>query len=310
VVVALGGNALSPAAGPASFAAEQRGAARAAAELAPLARAGARLLVVHGNGPQVGRLLRAPGVGEPEHLDVHVAQTQGELGYLLAEAFDAELGPRPSVALVTRVLVDPGDPAFQRPTKPVGPILAAPPADGPCARTPDGRGWRRVVASPRPLAVVEEPALRALLGSHHVVAGGGGGVPLAAADPGGERAPCAAVVDKDYVASLLARRLGAERLLLVTDVTHVYDGFGGAAARPLAQLSVAEARARLERGELAEGSMAPKVESALRFVDATGRAAIVAGLGHVEAALAGRSGTRIGPDGTPAASDRPRTSRG
>jgi carbamate kinase len=203
-VIALGGNLISPPAGSLSVGAERAVAARSMGELAPLAEAH-RLLIVHGNGPQVGRLLAAAGEGGA--LDVAVAQSQGELGYLLCEALDAALGATASLALVTRVLVDPADPAFATPAKPIGPVRATAPAEGPAARTPDGHGWRRVVASPRPRAVLELDAIRAALTTHHVVAGGGGGVPLA--EVAGTRVPRAAVVDKDHVAALLATALGA-----------------------------------------------------------------------------------------------------
>ena len=152
-VIALGGNALSPPAGGMSLGAEREAAAAATAELAALAQAGARLLVVHGNGPQVGRLLGAPGVGDAGQLDIHVAQTQGEIGYLIAHALDSRLGGTPTGVLVTRVVVSEQDPAFQHPSKPVGPTLASPPTDVPAVPVPGGR-WRRVVASPRPIAVV------------------------------------------------------------------------------------------------------------------------------------------------------------
>jgi len=290
LVVALGGNAISPPHGGLSLAEERARIAIAAGELAELARGGARLLVVHGNGPQVGRLLSAPGIGDAASLDVHVAQTQGELGYLLAEALEARLGT-PCAALVTRVTVAQDDPGFARPSKPIGPVLADPPADARVLRAADGSGWRRVVASPRPLAVLEEAAIRALLVQHHVVAGGGGGVPLFA--EAGTRRPAAAVVDKDWVASLLARALDAERLLFVTDVAHAYDGFAGASPRAVLRMGCAAARERLRRGEFAPGSMAPKVEAAVEFAEVTGRSAVIAALGRVERALRGETGTTI-----------------
>ena len=290
VVVALGGNAISPPARDPSFVAEREVVARTVEEIAPLAAGGTRLLLVHGNGPQVGRLLTAIGLGDEESLDVHVAQTQGELGYLLAEALDARLGHDRSAALLTRVLVRGDDPAFASPTKPVGGVLATPPA-GACVRSADGRGWRRVVASPRPIAVVELPAIRALLSAHHVVAGGGGGVALAA--DGNGRTPCAAVVDKDWVAALLAVALDARQLVFVTDVPHAFDDFGGVAPRAIAGMRVAEARERLARGVFLAGSMAPKVESAIQFVEATGRPTVIAAVGGVAAALGGAGGTTI-----------------
>ncbi len=292
-VVALGGNAVCPPRGDLSFATERGLVHDAVAELAALALGGARLLVVHGNGPQVGRLLGASGIGDPESLDVHVAQTQGELGYLLAEALDARLGGGACAAIVTRVLVDEADPAFADPTKPVGAVLAEPPAGLPATRTPDGRGWRRVVASPRPVAVVERDAIARLLESHHVIAGGGGGVPLAGA--AGARRPLPAVVDKDWVAGLLAIVLGAERLMFVTDVSHAFDRFGSDDQREIRAMTLVEARARLTAGVFAPGSMAPKVESAVEFAAARGRAAFITTLGSVEAALGGAAGTTIGP---------------
>jgi len=290
LVVALGGNAVSPPRGPLTFADERTAIASAADELSVLARASARLLVVHGNGPQVGRLLVASGVGDPESLDLHVAQTQGELGYLLAEAVEVRLG-MPCAALVTRVLVSKDDPAFEAPSKPIGGVLSAAPGNGPSVRTPNGVGFRRVVASPRPVAVIEEAAIAELLIRHHVVAGGGGGVPLAQGADG--RAPAAAVVDKDWVASLLAHRLDARRLVFVTDVDNAFAGFGSAQPRALSRLACDEARERLARGEFAPGSMGPKVEAAVEFTEATGRPSVIARLGGVERALRGAGGTTI-----------------
>lgn len=290
LVVGLGGNALSPPRGPLTFADERAAIALAAGELSGLARAGARLLVVHGNGPQVGRLLQAVGFGDPGSLDVHVAQTQGELGYLLTEALELRLG-MPCAALVTRVVVAEDDPAFAAPSKPVGGVLGAAPASAPSVHTANGSGFRRVVASPRPIAVVEEAAIAQLLRRHHVIAGGGGGVPLA--QRAGGRIPVAAVVDKDWVASLLARRLDAGRLVFVTDVENAFEGFGGAQPRALPRLACDEARARLARGEFAPGSMGPKVEAAVEFTEATGRPSVIAPLGGIERALRGAGGTTI-----------------
>jgi carbamate kinase len=292
-VIALGGNAVSPPRGDLSFATERAAIDGAAAELAGLARTGARLLVVHGNGPQVGRLLGAAGLGDPGALDVHVAQTQGELGYLLAEALDARLGRDACAALVTRVLVDEQDPAFARPTKPIGAVLAAAPPGVPAARVPDGAGWRRVVASPRPVAVIEQAAIASLLATHHVIAGGGGGVPLVS--EGAARRARPAVIDKDWVAALLAGALDAERLVFVTDVSHAYTRFGHADQREIHTMSLVEARAHLQAGTFAPGSMAPKVESAVAFVEATRRPAVIAALGSLAPALRGATGTTIGP---------------
>jgi carbamate kinase len=293
LVVALGGNAVSPPRGGLTFAVERGLVEQAAAELAALAAAGTRLLVVHGNGPQVGRLLTAESAGDPEHLDVLVAQTQGELGYLLAEALDRRLGGGCCAALVTRVVVEEGDPGFARPVKPVGPVLAHAPPGVPATRMPDGSGWRRVVASPRPVDVVETDAIRTLLATNHVIAGGGGGVPVVRGASRRDRQP--AVVDKDWTAALLAGRLGADRLLYVTDVPYACDDFGGLGQQPITAMSAAAARARLAAGVFAPGSMGPKVASAVEFVAASGRSAVITTLGEIAAALAGRAGTTIAP---------------
>jgi carbamate kinase len=289
-VVALGGNALSPPAGCMSLAAERVAAAAATAELAALARAGTRLLVVHGNGPQVGRLLASPGVGDSSQLDVHVAQTQGELGYLIAHGLDGHLGGTASAVLVTRVVVGEQDPAFQHPSKPIGPTLASPPTDAPAVPVPGG-GWRRVVASPRPIAVVEREAIATLLGHCHVIAGGGGGIPLVG--PPEARRSVPAVVDKDWVASLLAIALRAERLIFVTDVDAAYDQFDGQAPRRIGTLSPGAARARLAADVFGPGSMAPKIESAADFVEATGRPAVITAPGAIASALCGAAGTTV-----------------
>jgi carbamate kinase len=292
LVLALGGNAISPPRGDLSFAAERSVLHAAVDELASVVRDGHRLLIVHGNGPQVGRLLADRDIGDAANLDVHVAQTQGELGYLIAEALDARLGKDACVALVTRVVVDPRDAAFAHPTKPVGAVLPEAPVGLPAVRLPNG-GWRRVVASPRPHAVVERAAIGVLLRTHHVIAGGGGGVALGAF--AGVRQPQAAVVDKDWVAALLAVSFGARQLVFVTDVTHAFDRFGDDDQEAIQTMTVAAARARLAAGVFAPGSMAPKVESAIQFVEATGRAALIATVGHVRACLDGTAGTTIRP---------------
>lgn len=269
MVVALGGNALSPAkTDDRHYTVERANATRSGRALARLAGRGYRLVVVHGNGPQVGRLMQADQDQQLDNLDIHVAQTQGELGYLLMSALAA-----PAVCLVTRVVVgaDAGPPL-----KPVGPILHVRPGEGTAAVEVDG-GWRRLVPSPRPTAVLDLDAIAALLPTHHVIAGGGGGVPLT--DDG---SPVRAVVDKDWVASLLAVALDAEHLIFATDVDGVYEHFGEAGSRRLERLSMARGRRLLQAGVLGAGSMAPKVESALEFVAATGRQAHICSLADID----------------------------
>ena len=274
LVVGLGGNALSPPErNRPGYDDERRRIARTGRTLHRLAQRH-RLLIVHGNGPQVGKLLE--GAGPPADLDVRTAQTQGELGYLLSAALPG------AVSIVTRVRIS--DPPGE-PIKAIGPVLSERPQSNAIAC--EG-GWRVCVPSPRPEAVIERPAIGALLESHHVIAGGGGGIPV-----DGEGQPLNVVVDKDWVASLLAVELGAAALLLATNVDGVYERFGEADARCLSTLTTRTCRDLDAAGQLGSGSMRPKVLSAAEYVDSTGREARICALEDIEPALAGRAGSRI-----------------
>jgi carbamate kinase len=297
-IVALGGNALMRP-GERGTAAEQRANLReACAALRPLLGE-QQLVVTHGNGPQVGNELlrqeRAAAEAPPLPLYLAVAQTQAEIGALL----ESELAPvagRPVACLLTHVLVAEDDPAFEEPTKPVGPFY-----DEAKARELEaergwkvvhdaGRGWRRVVPSPAPLEVVELDAIRSLLASGTiVVACGGGGIP--ATRRGEHLAGIDAVIDKDRASSLLARGLDADRLVILTEVPAVYSGFGTDRQEELRELSAHDAAALVP--ELAAGSMRPKVEASVEFVRATGREALITSPAALGDALEGRSGTRI-----------------
>ncbi len=297
-VVALGGNALMRP-GERGTAAEQRANLRdACAALRPLLSE-KRLVVTHGNGPQVGNELlrqeRAAAEAPPLPLYLAVAQTQAEIGALI----ESELAPvagRAVACLLTHVLVAEDDPAFEEPTKPVGPFY-----DEAKARELEaergwkvvhdaGRGWRRVVPSPAPLEVVELDAIRSLLASGTiVVACGGGGIP--ATRRGEHLAGIDAVIDKDRASSLLARSLDADRLVILTEVPAVYSGFGTDRQEELRELSADDAAALLP--ELAAGSMRPKVEASVEFVRATGHEALITSPAALGDALEGRSGTRI-----------------
>ena len=297
-VVALGGNALMRP-GERGTAAEQRANLReACAALRPLLSE-ERLVVTHGNGPQVGNELlrqeRAAAEAPPLPLYLAVAQTQAEIGALI----ESELAPvagRPVACLLTHVLVAEDDPAFEEPTKPIGPFY-----DEAKARELEaergwkvvhdaGRGWRRVVPSPAPLEVVELDAIRSLLASGTiVVACGGGGIP--ATRRGEHLAGIDAVIDKDRASSLLARGLDADRLVILTEVPAVYSGFGTDRQEELLELSAHDAAAL--GPELAAGSMRPKVEASVEFVQATGREALITSPAALGDALEGRSGTRI-----------------
>jgi carbamate kinase len=296
-VVALGGNALIRP-GDRGTAAEQAARLREAAEpLAPLL-AEPRLVITHGNGPQVGNELlrqeRAADEVPPLPLYLAVAQTQAEIGALIA----AELGPstgRPVACLLTHVVVAVDDPAFDRPTKPIGPFYSREQAEvlererGWTLVEEHGRGWRRAVPSPAPLEVVEVAQIRALLDSGTIpIACGGGGIPVTRRD--GRLYGAEAVIDKDRASALLAAALGAERLVILTDVGAVKRGFGTPGEEEVRELSPEEAEALLP--ELAAGSMRPKVEAAIAMARAGGEA-IIASLDGVDDALAGRAGTRI-----------------
>ncbi|MBA3413241.1 MAG: carbamate kinase [Actinobacteria bacterium] len=297
-VVALGGNALTRA-GERGTAAEQLANLRPlCAALRPLL-ADFEVVVTHGNGPQVGNELvrheRAADEVPPLPLYLAVAQTQAEIGALVA----AELSPvthRPVACLLTHVLVDEDDPAFGAPTKPVGPFYSREQARqleadrGWQVREDAGRGWRRVVASPAPLEVVELEQIRRLAQSGTIViACGGGGIPVARR--GKLLKGVDAVIDKDSASALLASRLGAGRLVILTSVDAVRRAFGTARETDLRELSPGQVEELLP--ELAAGSMRPKVEACLDYVRATGGEATITSAGKLEEALAGRSGTRI-----------------
>jgi carbamate kinase len=260
LVVALGGNALSPAGDDGSIGQLRTVLIATAEPLADLVLAGHSLVLTHGNGPQVGRLLVQQELASTEvpplPMDVCGALSQGELGYLLAQAIDNALRrrelPNKVLCLVTQVVVEPDDPAFARPTKKAG---------------------SRLVPSPRPVRVVEqEPLLSLVELGHVVIAGGGGGVPVVERD--GQLRGVEAVIDKDRTAGLIAGIVAADWLLVLTDVDQVQVGYGTEHARPLDRLTVGEARRLLSTGELEEGSMGPKVEACAAFVEQGGRAAL------------------------------------
>jgi carbamate kinase len=305
-VVALGGNALSPP-GATGSAEEMRAAlAGTCAHLADLVTDGVGLVLTHGNGPQVGRILLQQEAAAPDipamPMDVCGAQSQGQLGYLLAQALDNALRARGSdvraLCLVTQVVVDGRDPAFRRPTKPVGPSYDRPAAQRIAHETghvftiqPDKR-WRRVVASPRPLRFVEEqPLLQVIEAGHVVVAAGGGGVPVV--DDGGELRGVEAVVDKDLSAARLGLLVGADLLLVLTEVEVVQRGYGTPEAAPLPRLTVAEARELLAAGEFPEGTMGPKVQAAVDFVEGGGPRAVITSLARAAEAVRGEAGTEV-----------------
>ncbi len=314
-VVAFGGNALVTDAEHDSIPQQYETVCRTVPHLVGLLERGWRLVVSHGNGPQVGYILRRSELSEdevdPVPVDYAVADTQGAIGYMFVKALDNELRRRgfrlPVIAVVTQTLVDLDDPAFRRPSKPIGSFLteakarAMAESRGWTIHEDAGRGWRRTVASPRPRRVLETEVIRSLLASGAVVvAAGGGGIPVAL-QPDGTLVGVEAVVDKDLVSGLLARELGADMLLIPTAVPRVAIRFGKPDQRWLDTITVDEARQYLRTGEFGAGSMAPKVAAVADFVASTpGAVGVVGAAEEMRAIIDGKAGTRIiSADATP-----------
>ena len=294
IVVALGGNALLQRGEPADAAAQRRNVAVAVEALAALA-AEHEVIVTHGNGPQVGLLaLQGEAYSQvaPYPLDVLGAESEGMIGYLLDQELTNGLAGRPVATLLTQVIVDRDDPAFEDPTKFIGPVYDRATAGRMAADRgwhvkEDGAHWRRVVPSPEPRSIVEMPTIELLLRAGVlVICAGGGGVPVAIGAHGFHGVE--AVIDKDLAAALLARHLSADVLMLLTDVAGVMDQWGTEGARPIARIDPLD----LRELDLAAGSMGPKAEAACRFADGGG-VAIIASLDQAAAALAGDTGTRV-----------------
>jgi carbamate kinase len=311
IVVALGGNAMQAPDGDDSVEGDFSRTAVTAQHLAALVAAGYRVVITHGNGPQVGNHLLRSELGRrhgdlPElPLDVCVADTEGGMGYMLQQCLGnalLEAGlPGVVVSLVTQTLVEIDDPAFDSPSKPVGELIDPARADEAreqgwlLVEDSHRHGFRRVVASPDPKEIVEAAAIAALVDDGVlVVAAGGGGIPVVHPEEGGLTG-VAAVVDKDLASSLLATDLRADLLLILTDVDHVMRGYDTDAESAIEAIDVGGARAELAAEQFPPGSMGPKVEAACRFVEARGRAAVITSIASAEAAVQGDAGTRIVP---------------
>lgn len=309
VLLALGGNAMTSADGRARPEDQIAAAATAAGAVAGLVARGVDVVLTHGNGPQVGNLLvkneLAAVVVPPVPLDWCGAQTQATLGFVLMNALDAALRERGvdrrTATVVTRTLVAWDDPGFTRPTKPIGRYLPAADAallveHGETWEDRGEKGWRRVVASPEPLSIVDLAAIETLVAAGFVtVANGGGGIPVAV-DPEGRLRGVEAVIDKDLGAAVLARDLAADVLLIATDVPHVVLGWGTPEAESLGTVTVAELRGYAAEGHFASGSMGPKVDAACRFVERGGERAVITSLSHITDALDGAAGTVVVPE--------------
>jgi len=297
LVVALGGNALLRRGEPLEAEIQRVNVERAARAIAELAEEH-ELVLTHGNGPQVGLLaLEADAYQavEPYPLDVLGAESQGMIGYLIVQALRGETDAS-VVAVLTEVVVEADDPAFAQPTKPIGPVYTKSEARRIAAEhgwdvARDGAYYRRVVPSPQPLEIVELDSVAALLSRGSIViCAGGGGIPVVRE---GERLRGVdAVIDKDLTAALLAERLDADRLLILTDVPYVERGWQTSAPTPVEWTTPAE----LQSLDFAAGSMAPKVEAACRFVRRTGREAVIGSLEELAAIAAGKGGTRVQAD--------------
>ncbi|HUS15900.1 MAG TPA: carbamate kinase [Chloroflexia bacterium] len=308
LVIALGGNAIK-AAGEQGTSTEQfRNVQRAADTVAELVVRGYRVVVTHGNGPQVGNLLIQQAAGAAQvpamPMDVAGAMTQGWIGYMIQQCLRNALvrrghpAARAVTTIITQTIVDRGDPAFENPTKPVGPFYGADDAQrmryaGMRLVEDSGRGWRRIVASPQPRAIAEIDAIGAMLRDGMlVIAGGGGGIPVIQ-EADGTLTGVEAVIDKDLGAAMLAQQVGATRLLILTDVEKVAIHYKKPDQRDLDHLTPGEARAYLGEGYFAKGSMGPKVQAAVNFVEAGGEQAIITQLFAALDALAGKTGTVV-----------------
>jgi carbamate kinase len=305
VVAALGGNALLERGERPDCDIQEHHVARAAEALAPLIEAH-EMIITHGNGPQVGVLAVEsagdPALSRPYPFDVLGAQTQGMIGYWLVQALGQPVAsggpPRPAACLVCRTLVKADDPAFAEPTKFVGPVYDEATARRLAAGRgwhirPDGPAWRRVVPSPEPHELVELDIIKAMASRGvTVVCAGGGGIPVVAGPDGGLRG-VEAVVDKDLTAALLAQALGADALLLLTDVAEVQAGYGTPQATPIRRVTPARLRELQRAGAFPPGSMGPKVEAACRFAAATGGRAAIGRLDQAAGLLAGTAGTIV-----------------
>jgi carbamate kinase len=306
-LIAFGGNALLPDHQRGLPEEQMRNAQRAARLMVHVVRKGYELIIVHGNGPQVGNILlqmeEAVTKVPPFSLDVCDAMTEGSMGFMLEKAIINELRTRSIdkevATIVTQVVVDKEDPAFAEPTKPVGPfytryraqILAK---EKKWAMVEDaGRGYRKVVPSPRPIDVVPKWIIRDLVAAGRIViAAGGGGIPIII-DGRGLFKGVEAVIDKDYVASLIAREVKIDLFVILTGVERVFLDYGTPQERPLDRLTVAEAKEHLDQGQFPRGSMGPKIEAAIEYIQGGGQEVLITSASHLKAALLRRSGTRI-----------------
>ena len=306
-MIALGGNALLQRGQKGTFEEQYENVKKTCARVAELIQRGNKIVLTHGNGPQVGAtLLRheaAKNIVPPFPLDACGAETQGFIGYMMQQALRNELKSRGVdkfvVSVVTRVIVDKHDYAFQNPTKPIGPFYTKEEADIVKQQRPElvikedaGRGYRRVVASPDPKIIAERSAIRALVDAGFVVvACGGGGIPIIEEE--GHAVGVEAVIDKDLGGQRLATLIGANIFVILTDVEGAYLNYGKPNQEMIREITSGRLRNYAKEGQFKEGSMAPKVEAAIRFVESGGERAIIASLGKLIEALDNQTGTEV-----------------
>lgn len=310
LLIAVGGNAIQPAGIRGTSEEQVQIALTTGRALRPILELDNELVITHGNGPAVGKVLMRQALAQakvvPMSLDICVANTQGATAYILGQAFENALrevgNPRHVVGLVTQVEVDGNDPAFKNPTKPVGYFFTEEQAKGLMdemgwtMKEDAGRGWRLVVASPTPKHVCDISLVEALMSRGTVViAGGGGGVPVIR-DSRGVRKGVEAVVDKDLTSALMANVLKIEDIMILTAVPRVAINFGKPDQRELDRITVSEAKRYYAEGHFPEGSMGPKVQAAIKFIEGGGKRAIIGHLDEALAALKGESGTHIVAD--------------
>ncbi|MCK4328058.1 MAG: carbamate kinase [Candidatus Diapherotrites archaeon] len=284
-VIALGGNALLQRGEKGTLKEQIHNAEKAMRSVANLVSQGEQIVITHGNGPQVGAILLQQQWPDTPAMPLNVcgAESQGLIGYILQKTL-LNYGVE-SATVVTQVLVDQNDPAFQNPSKPVGPFYDSP---QPGMIDDAGRGYRRVVPSPKPKRIMEIGAIKEMVDKSVVIACGGGGIPIV--KHGEKYDGIEAVIDKDCCAELLARELGADRLAIMTDVDYVYTNYGKPDQRCIKEMTTSQALGWMDH--FARGSMRPKVESCVAFAEAGGEA-VICSLGQLEPALAGKAGTRI-----------------
>lgn len=307
IVIALGGNALQRSGDPPTAEAQLQVVRQTCEYIAELSASGYELAIVHGNGPQVGRIIlaseTAKDVVPPMPFDVCGAMSQGYIGYHIQQALRYALAKRnlniPVVSIVTQMVVEPTDPAFQNPTKPIGAFYTQEEAQaleqskGYTMKEDAGRGWRRVVASPLPRRIVEIGEVQKLWKDTIVVTCGGGGVPVIE-QPDGTLEGVAAVIDKDFAAELLAEQVDADVLMILTEVEKVAINWGKPNQENLSHMSLADAARYVDEGHFAPGSMLPKVEAAMKFVRRNpGKKAIITALNKATEALEGKTGTVV-----------------